>query len=171
MTRRCYLWKTLTPKSTGQFEIKLWLCPEKNCCFQKMYADSLNFWSDGTTPLAEAHSDVLPLVVDYYISYRLLWSEFNYIKAHTCHGQKTLKIKKKLKFGFNFGPPYIFWSNDNMAALLKWDLSLTYSDSTVCLLTSKTKKTWTQNKKNWKNLGKFQAVFSQFLHFKWLQIL
>ena len=116
-------------------------------------------------------SDVLPLVVDYYISYRLLWSEFNYIKAHTCHGKKTLKIKKKLKFGFNFGPPYIFWSNDNMAALLKWDLSLTYSDSTVCLLTSKTKKTWTQNKKNWKNLGKFQAVFSQFLHFKWLQIL
>ena len=147
MSRRCYSWKTLTPKSTGQFEIKLWLCPAKNFCFQKMYADSLNFWSDGTTPLAEAHSDVLPLVVDYYISYRLLWSEFNYIKAHTCHGQKTLKIKKKLKFGFNFGPPYIFWSNDNMAAPLKWDLSLTYSDSTVCLLTSKTKKTWTQNKK------------------------
>ena len=49
-----------------------------------------------------------------------------------------------------------------MAALLKWDLSLTYSDSTVCLLTSRTKKTWTQNKKNCKNLGKFQAVFLNF---------
>lgn len=163
--------KNFNPKKHWPIWNKIVIVPGEKLLFQKMYADSLNFWSDGTTPLAEAHSDVLPLVVDYYISYRLLWSEFNYIKAHTCHGQKTLKIKKKLKFGFNFGPPYIFWSNDNMAALLKWDLSLTYSDSTVCLLTSKTKKTWTQNKKNLKNLGKFQAVFSQFLHFKWLQIL
>ena len=77
--------------------------------------------------------------------------------------KKPQKLRKKLKLGFNFGPPYIFWSNYNMAHLFIRDLSLRYKQSTMCWVTSKTK----QHGRKIKKYEKISVSFKPFLLHFW----